>query len=119
MTISAPGTSALATLAASMPAGSWAQLEVSNQNAILGVGNQSGSMIHYCNSMPWNPIRKGIEIIAMDHGTGTQRYMRYDAASLGLALGPAFKLIHTSRHEHATPWDSRQVFQFSVFRREG
>lgn len=45
--------------------------------------------------------------------------MRYDAASLGLALGPAFKLIHTSRHEHATPWDSRQVFQFSVFRREG
>ena len=45
--------------------------------------------------------------------------MRYDAASLGLALGLAFKLIHTSRHEHATPWDSRQVFQFSVFRREG
>ena len=43
--------------------------------------------------------------------------MRYDAASLGRALGPAFKLMHTNRHEHATPWDSRQVFQFSVFRR--
>ena len=45
--------------------------------------------------------------------------VRYDAAGLGRALGPAFKLIHTRRHEHATPWDSRQAFQFSVFRREG
>lgn len=45
--------------------------------------------------------------------------MRYDAETLGRALGPAFKLIRTRRHEHATPWDSRQVFQFSVFRREG
>jgi trans-aconitate methyltransferase len=45
--------------------------------------------------------------------------VRYDAESLGHALGPAFKLIRTRRHEHATPWDSRQVFQFSVFRREG
>jgi hypothetical protein len=26
--------------------------------------------------------------------------------------------VHTQRHEHATPWDSRQIFQFSVFRRE-
>jgi trans-aconitate methyltransferase len=45
--------------------------------------------------------------------------MRYDAETLGRALGPTFKLIHTRRHEHATPWDSLQVFQFSVFRREG
>jgi hypothetical protein len=30
-----------------------------------------------------------------------------------------FTLRHTRRHEHATPWGSRQVFQFSVFRREG
>ena len=44
---------------------------------------------------------------------------RYDSASLGQALGTAFKLIHTQRHEHATPWDARQNFQFSVFRREG
>jgi len=44
---------------------------------------------------------------------------RYDAESLGRALGPAFKLIDASRHEHATPWDARQAFQFSVFRREG
>jgi hypothetical protein len=44
---------------------------------------------------------------------------RYDAASLGQALGPGFRLMHTQRHEHTTPWDSHQVFQFSVFRREG
>jgi ubiquinone/menaquinone biosynthesis C-methylase UbiE len=44
---------------------------------------------------------------------------RYDSESLGRTLGTAFKLVHTQRHEHATPWDSRQMFQFSVFRREG
>jgi trans-aconitate methyltransferase len=44
---------------------------------------------------------------------------RYDSASLGRTLGATFKLVHTQRHEHATPWDSRQNFQFSVFRRDG
>jgi trans-aconitate methyltransferase len=43
---------------------------------------------------------------------------RYDSASLGRTLGTSFKLVHTQRHEHATPWGSRQIFQFSVFRRE-
>lgn len=44
---------------------------------------------------------------------------RYDSASLGRILGDAFKLVDARRHEHATPWDARQIFQFSVFRREG
>jgi trans-aconitate methyltransferase len=44
---------------------------------------------------------------------------RYDAAGLGRTLGPVFQLVHTRRHEHATPWGSKQVFQFGVFRREG
>jgi len=44
---------------------------------------------------------------------------RYDSVSLGQTLGAAFKLIHSQRHEHATPWASRQAFQFSIFRREG
>ena len=43
---------------------------------------------------------------------------RYDSASLGKTLGPMFQLVHTVRHEHATPWGSQQVFQFSVFRHE-
>ena len=45
--------------------------------------------------------------------------VRYDAASLGRALGHVFKLVHTRRHEHATPWNSQQAFQFSIFRHEG
>lgn len=44
---------------------------------------------------------------------------RYNSASLGQTLGAAFWLVHTERHEHATPWGSRQAFQFSVFRHEG
>jgi ubiquinone/menaquinone biosynthesis C-methylase UbiE len=44
---------------------------------------------------------------------------RYDSASLGRTLGPMFQLVRTIRHEHATPWGSQQVFQFSVFRRGG
>jgi SAM-dependent methyltransferase len=43
---------------------------------------------------------------------------RYDSASLTLALGSEFRLVDTRRHEHATPWGSRQMFQFTVFRRE-
>ena len=42
---------------------------------------------------------------------------RYDATSLGAALGDGFELIDTRRHEHATPWNSMQRFQFCVFRR--
>jgi hypothetical protein len=69
--------STLSVLAASMPAGTWSQISVSNQNAMVGVGTQSGSMIHYCNSMPWNPISKAIEVLAMDHNYGRLRYVRY------------------------------------------
>lgn len=43
--------------------------------------------------------------------------VRYDAASLGRALGPEFELRQTSRHDHATPWHSQQAFQYSLFRR--
>lgn len=45
--------------------------------------------------------------------------VRYDGASLERTLGTGFKLVQTQRHEHVTPWESRQIFQFSVFRREG
>lgn len=70
-------TSVIGKLAQGMAAGSWAQLSVSNQNSMLGVGGISGSMIHYCNSMPWNPISKAIEVLAMDHAYGRLRYVRY------------------------------------------
>jgi 2-polyprenyl-3-methyl-5-hydroxy-6-metoxy-1,4-benzoquinol methylase len=41
----------------------------------------------------------------------------YDAAGLSRELGDGFALIHARRHDHATPWKSRQHFQFCVFRR--
>jgi trans-aconitate methyltransferase len=43
---------------------------------------------------------------------------RYDSVSLGRTLGPMFRLVHSLRHEHATPWGSQQAFQFSAFRRD-
>jgi hypothetical protein len=77
MTIAVPGPSTLATLAASMAAGSWTRLNAVNQNGSLGAGSISASMIHYCNSMPWNPVSKAIEVLAMDHNYGRLRYVRY------------------------------------------
>jgi SAM-dependent methyltransferase len=42
---------------------------------------------------------------------------RYDAARLGQTLGSGFTLLQSRRNDHATPWGSRQRFQFSVFQR--
>ena len=64
-----------------MAAGTWAQLNVPNQNALLGVGSVSETMIHFSNTMPWNPISKAIEIIGEDHGYGSLRHVRYDEAT--------------------------------------
>jgi len=69
---------ALGNLADSMAPGTWAQLNVPNQNALLGVGSVSETMIHFANTMPWNPISKAIEIIGEDHGYGSLRHVRYD-----------------------------------------
>ena len=41
---------------------------------------------------------------------------RYDAATLAQTLGAGFQLISSRRHEHVTPWDAAQPFQFCVFR---
>jgi hypothetical protein len=81
ISVNAPGNTALSMLAASMPAGTWAKLDVANQDAMLGVGSISGSMIHYCNSMPWNSRQRVIEIIGMDHDYGSVRYVQYNEAS--------------------------------------
>jgi SAM-dependent methyltransferase len=42
---------------------------------------------------------------------------RHDAVSLATTLGAEFELLDTRRHEHVTPWESTQAFQFSTFRR--
>lgn len=42
---------------------------------------------------------------------------RYDAASLAKELGEGFELMVSRRHDHSTPWNSAQRFQFCIFRR--
>ncbi len=42
---------------------------------------------------------------------------RYDAEGLAREMGEAFTLIESLRHDHATPGNATQRFQFSVFRR--
>jgi trans-aconitate methyltransferase len=42
---------------------------------------------------------------------------RTDAAGLAKELGEGFTLIDSRRHDHATPKNSSQRFQFSVFQR--
>jgi hypothetical protein len=64
-----------------MAPGTWAQLTVADQNAMLGVGSVSGSMIGFASTMPWNPHSKVIEIIGNDHNYGRTRHVRYDVAS--------------------------------------
>ena len=42
---------------------------------------------------------------------------RHNSESIAELLGPAFTLVDSRRHEHATPWQAVQKFQFSTFRR--
>ena len=42
---------------------------------------------------------------------------RHSSDSLLELLGAGFELIDSRRHDHSTPWDSVQRFQFSTFRR--
>jgi SAM-dependent methyltransferase len=41
---------------------------------------------------------------------------RHSAESLSALLAPDFDLIDSRRHEHITPWQAVQKFQFSTFR---
>ena len=95
MTVIAPGTPALGPLAASMAPGTWAQLTVSNQNAVLADTGASGTPLHYCNSMPWNPVSKCIEIVAGDHhgATPSMRHLRYLDATNGFSEPQASPVV--------------------------
>ena len=107
----------LATLANSMAPGTWAQLNPSNQDATLGVGNVSGTMIHFCNTMPWNPFTKVIEIVGMDHNWGMQRHVRYDEASNSFILvaaddGLGSQVQHGYDHNTVNPFTGDLYHRF-------
>ena len=42
---------------------------------------------------------------------------RHSAESLATLLGADFALVDARKHQHATPWEAVQRFQFSTFRR--
>jgi SAM-dependent methyltransferase len=42
---------------------------------------------------------------------------RYDPEGLARELGETFTLVESREHDHATPWNATQRFQFSLFRR--
>lgn len=44
--------------------------------------------------------------------------LRYDAAGLATELGAEFTLVESRLHDHVTPWNSSQRFQFSVFQKQ-
>lgn len=67
-------------------------------------------------------VTGGHAIIATFATDGPERcsglpVVRHDAASLARMLGPSFDCLSTQRHDHETPWQTPQAFQFSVFRK--
>jgi hypothetical protein len=87
VTVLAPGSSVLSTVAASMAPGTWAHISVPNQNTILGVGTTTGSILPYCNAFPWNSKNRSIEIIGGDHYAPTGlRHVRYVEATNSFEL---------------------------------
>jgi hypothetical protein len=125
VTVGVSGNQTLASLAASMAPGTWAELtSASSQNAVLGVGPTSGSTIHYCNSMPWNSRNKTIEIVAMDHAAGMQRYMRYDDASNAFVLvmaddGAGAATRHGYDHNAVNPYTGDVYHRLGEYGYEG
>jgi hypothetical protein len=93
-----------------MAPGTWAQLTVSNQNAILSDIGVTGSMLPFSNSMPWNPISKVIEIVASDHvgATPNMHHVRYDVATNQFTLAQAAPAVpgigHGYDHNAVNPF---------------
>jgi hypothetical protein len=79
MTISAPGTSALGTLAASMPSGDWKQLAAAGLGLFTGQGGSSG-ITGYATKFARDPLTGKMYYIGCDHGTANI-FVQYDEAT--------------------------------------
>lgn len=78
------GSGELATLAASMSAGTWAELTVSNQNSVLGdvAAGGEGSDLGYMNAACYIPQSDRIQIVGADHGGYLSMHViEYDIAT--------------------------------------
>lgn len=111
VTVLAPGSSVLSTIVAAMAPGSWSQLNVGNQSAILGVGDSTRSMLPYTNAMPWNHRKRRIEILARDHNDGAFgdgiRHASYDEATntfMSHGRYAVFPMGHGYDHTEVNPF---------------
>lgn len=82
VTVSAPPSgSSLSALAASMTAGTWAQLNTTGLNAAILVGLSTGNMIPYTNCGAWDPVHKKAHILGQDARAGAFRHITFDDAT--------------------------------------
>ena len=85
---------------------------------LTGVEDQAAYVAAMRQALP----RGGIAIIGTFAPDGPEKcsglpVARHDAGSLAAIFGPGFELVAARRHDHRTPWDTIQRFQFSTFRR--
>lgn len=103
--------STLSRVVASMAPGTWAQMSVRNQSAVLGIGDNTGTVLPYTNAMPWNSQKRRIEILARDHQDGAVglgiRHASYDEATdsfVSHGRYPEFPRGHGYDHTEVNPF---------------
>lgn len=81
-----------------------------------------GDQAEYARVLGAALVKGGVAIIGTFAPDGPEKcsglpVARHDGASIAAVLGDGFRLEGEIRHEHHTPWDSVQKFQFSTFRK--
>lgn len=95
--------SALASLAASMQPGTWAELVTSNISPVLGQGDASGNIISYAMSSAWDPVGKRIYLQGQDHANTTGLiFARYDETANAWADAGPIPNTQTHAYDHMT-----------------
>ncbi|WP_315725699.1 MULTISPECIES: class I SAM-dependent methyltransferase [unclassified Bradyrhizobium] len=98
-----------------------ARYDVWHDRAAFHFLTSPGDRAAYVDRLRMAVVPGGAVIIGTFAAEGPERcsglpVVRYDAASLAAALGPAFRLEDSCTEAHRTPWDSLQQFQFCRFR---
>ena len=94
--------------------------DIWHDRAVLHFLNDETDQRAYASALDAALAPGGVAIIGTFALDGPERcsglpVTRHDAATIGRILGPRFVLIETIRHDHVTPWQALQRFQFSVF----
>ena len=70
--VNPPTTGSLSIVATATPPGTWSEVSTANINVGLydPLSQNTGMMMHYCNSAPWNAKDNTIDFVGADHGGG-------------------------------------------------